>query len=396
MSTNKPNSNMRIDYSLIFILLLLGIVSCFAIYTVQFQPSVPSTYDASGLVIKQIMWYIAGSMLVVLIMLMDYDRFRQISWILYGFGIVTLLMIFFNFPAPIIHEANNARSWFIIPGTSTTIQPAEFMKIFLTVILAHIIVSHNEKFKTRTNQTDLWLLAKLLGLSFPPMGLIAVQPDLGGFLVLAAIVACMILVSGIRWRILFAITATVTIIAGVIVFFYINYPDATRDVLYNVGFKHVESRFLGWLYPETYGDSGYQLTRAIMAIGSGQLTGKGYADIQVYIPERHTDMIFSVIAEQYGFFGASFVVTLFFLLIYRLIHIGLQSNDPFGSFMIAGFIGMFTFQTFQNIGMSIQLLPITGLPLPFISYGGSSTLTYLIAIGIVLNIHYRTKEYMFD
>ncbi|WP_226037640.1 FtsW/RodA/SpoVE family cell cycle protein [Aquibacillus saliphilus] len=389
---SSKNTNPNIDYSLLFIVFLLAIVSCFSIYSVE--PYLPSVYDGQNFVLKQSVWYIVGSMLIAIIMFIDYDRFRQVVWLLYGIGIISLLMIYLNFPAPFIHEANGARSWFIIGGT--TIQPAEFMKIFLIIALSHIMVSHNEKFSNRTNKSDIWLLFKMAVISLPPMGLIAVQPDLGGLLVLTAIVACLILISGIRWRILFSITGIFGVVVGIFIVFYMAMPDATRKLLYDFGFGHVESRFYGWLYPEVYGDSGYQLIRAMLAIGSGQLSGKGLRDLEVYIPERHTDMIFSAIAEQFGFIGASFVVTLFFLLIYRLIHIGLQSNDQFGSFLVTGMIGMFTFQIFQNIGMSIQLLPITGLPLPFISYGGSSTLTYLIAIGIVLNINYRTKEYMFD
>lgn len=118
--------------------------------------------------------------------------------------------------------------------------------------------------------------------------------------------------------------------------------------------------------------------------------------MEVYVPERHTDMIFTSIAEQFGFIGSSILLITFFLLIYRLIHIAILSNDKYGSYLVTGIIGMFAYQIFQNIGMSIQLLPITGLPLPFISYGGSSTLTYMLAIAIVLNVHSRTKTYMFD
>ncbi|MDC3417190.1 FtsW/RodA/SpoVE family cell cycle protein [Aquibacillus salsiterrae] len=390
---SSKNQNTNIDYSLILIIILLGIASCFAIYTVQ--PFLPSIYDGQNFVLKQLIWYIIGSMLIAVLLLFDYDRFRQVVWFLYGIGIIALLMLFFNVPAFLINEANGARSWFIVPGFGT-IQPAEFMKIILIITLAHIMVSHNEKFKVHTNKTDIWLLLKIVMVALPPMGLIAVQPDLGGFLVLSAIVMSMILVSGIRWRILFSIVGILGVVTTIFVIMFLIDPTLTKNFLDKVGFGHVESRFYGWLYPETYGDSGYQLIRAMLAIGSGQLTGKGLGGLEVYIPERHTDMIFSAIAEQFGFVGASFIITLFFLLIYRLIHIGLQSNDLFGSYLVTGMIGMFTFQIFQNIGMSIQLLPITGLPLPFISYGGSSTLTYLIAIGIVLNIHYRTKEYMFD
>src|SRR5690625_3845035 len=120
------------------------------------------------------------------------------------------------------------------------------------------------------------------------------------------------------------------------------------------------------------------------------------SQIEVSVPEKHTDMIFSAICDQFGFIGVSILLLVYFLLIYRLLHIALSSNDLYGSYLVCGIIGMFTYQIFQNIGMSIQLLPITGLPLPFISYGGSSILTYMFAIAIALNVHSRTKKYMFE
>lgn len=386
------NSYSTIDYTLIFIVFLLGIVSCFTLYTIE--PFLPAKLEGQDFVSRQIMWYIGGAILIFGVMLFDYDRIRQVVWFLYGIAMIPLLMLFFYFPPQIIHTANNATSWLIFPGIGT-VQPAEFTKVILVVTLAHLIVSHNEKYKARTNRSDIWLLCKMAVISLPPMGLIAVQPDLGGFLVLFAIIASMVLVSGIRWRILFSLLVLVLLVAGVVAALSFTFPETVGKTLEDSVFRHVESRFYGWLMPEQYGDSGYQLVRAMMAIGSGQLFGKGISDMEIYIPERHTDMIFSAIAEQFGFIGASLVVTLFFLLIYRLIHIAIHSNDEFGSLIIAGLIGMFAFQIFQNIGMSIQLLPITGLPLPFISYGGSSTLTYLLAIGLALNIHSRTRQYMF-
>lgn len=329
-------------------------------------------------------------------MLLDYDRLRQIVWFLYGAGVLALLMLFVNFPSPIIKTANGATSWFIFPGLGT-IQPAEFMKIILVITIAHVIFSHNEKHENRTNKTDLLLLVKIIALALPPMFLVAVQPDLGGFLVLSALTSCLILVSGIRWRVLLSIAGLVFVIIGLVVTFYFMLPEQTSAFIEVAGFEHVESRFKGWIFPEEYHSSyGLQLINAMLATGSGQLLGKGILDLEIYIPERHTDMIFTAIAEQFGFLGASIVVTLFFLLIYRLIQIAMESNDKFGSYLVTGFIGMFVYQIFQNIGMSLQLLPITGLPLPFISYGGSSTLAYMLAIGIVLNVHSRTKVFMFD
>lgn len=380
----------NIDYVLISIIILLAIISVFSLYTIQ--PYLNDTYY-----IKQLVWYIVGAIVVAVIMLIDYDRLRQVSWIFYGFGLTMLIMLHFHFPPDIAKEVNGAWGWFEFPVLGT-LQPAEFMKVFLIIALAHLIVMHNDKFKEHMNKSDSWLLLKIMLVAIPPMGLIALQPDLGGFLVLAAIVVCMILVSGVRWRIIFSLLGVMLLSVVAVVFIYFTFPEAVDDLIDDTPFEHVESRFTGWLDTEVNGKSGgYQLIRAMLAIGSGQLSGKGIGTFEVSnIPERHTDMIFTTIAEQFGFIGSSIVITLLFLLVYRLIHIALQSNDPFGSYLITGFIGMFTYQIFQNIGMTIKLLPITGLPLPFISYGGSSTLTYLIAIGIVLNIHYRTKVFMFD
>ncbi|QHE51475.1 FtsW/RodA/SpoVE family cell cycle protein [Pontibacillus sp. HMF3514] len=390
----SKNQGINLDFTLIMIVLGLACVSFFALYTIT--PSLPSKYDGSNFLEKQIFWYGLGSFVIAMVMLIDYDRLRQFAWFIYGFGVLLLLMLELNIPATFVHGNNGAVSWFKFPGIGT-VQPGEFMKVFLVIIQSHIIVRHNEKRPVyRGVKDDLWLLAKIIGVALPPMALIAKQPDLGTFLVLAAITGALILVSGIRWRILLTITGAISIIASVIIFMFILFPNETEQILVESNFGHVTERFYGWLQPEEYKDYGYQLIRAMMAIGSGQLLGKGLMDMQVYIPERHTDMIFTAIAEQFGFIGASLVLTLFFLLIYRIIHTALESNDPFGSYLCVGMIGMFTYQIFQNIGMSIKLLPITGLPLPFLSYGGSSTLTYLIAIGIILNVRSRTKSFMFD
>ncbi|RYG72122.1 rod shape-determining protein RodA [Lentibacillus lipolyticus] len=389
----KNRTTLNMDYTLLSILILLGLISILTLYIIE--PTMPPKYDGSHFWLRQAMWYVGGGVIITAVMLIDYDRFHQITWVLYGAGMLSLLMLFAGFPPGIVHEANGAISWFKFPVIGT-IQPGEFMKVILVMTLAHVIVRHNQKYVDKTLQTDLLLLFKIAGLSVAPMLLIAVQPDLGGFLVLGAITAGMVLISGIQWRILLAIML-MALGAGLLGFTaWYFFPDAVGVFLDKSGFDHVAGRFTGWLNPNKNPDDAYQLLVAMLAIGSGQLFGKGVSDMQVYVPERHTDMIFTAIAEQFGFIGSSIVVTLFFLLIYRLIHIALQSNDSYGAYLITGIIGMFAYQIFQNIGMSIQLLPITGLPLPFLSYGGSSTLTYMLAIGIVLNVHSRTKEFMFN
>lgn len=391
----KQNQSMKIDYFLIMIILSFGAISAFTLYTID--PYLPAKYDNINFVTQQLTWYALGSVAIGFVMLLDYDRLRNLTWIFYGIGILLLLGLEFNIPAAYVKTLNGATGWYEIPGIGT-FQPAEFMKVFIVITLSHIIVSHQEKFPLPRARDDLWLLSKIVFVSIIPLGLIAKQPDLGGMLVISAIVASMLLVSGIRWRFLLVIFGTVAILVSGAIGIYYLFPDIVQNLAQNSDFKHAFVRFYGWLSPQEYASSyGLQLIKAMLAIGSGQLFGKGVSILEVQnIPERHTDMIFTAIAEQFGFLGASIVVTLFFLMIYRIINTALESNDPFGSYLCTGFIGMFTFQVFQNVGMSIQLLPITGLPLPFISYGGSSLVTYMIAIGIVLNVRSRTKVYMFD
>ncbi|HLR02818.1 MAG TPA: FtsW/RodA/SpoVE family cell cycle protein [Virgibacillus sp.] len=389
---NEQNTRFNIDYTLLFIVLLLAMVSVFTLYTIE--PYLPAKYDGAHFPLKQIQWYIVGGVGVFVIMLVDYDRFQKITWTLYGIGILLLLMLYFNFPADYVVRANESSSWFKFPFIGT-VQPSEFMKVFLVLALAFVLVKHNNKYPTHTVKMDLWLLLKVAIVAAPPMGLIAIEPDLGGFLVLSSITGAMVLVSGIKWRVIFTVILTGLAVVGIIFVAWYVIPGPISDFLQESVFNHVQSRFYGWLNPEKYSDSGYQLIYAMLAIGSGQLFGKGIGGMEVYVPEKHTDMIFTAISEQFGFIGASVVIALFFMLIYRLIHIAILSNDQYGSYLVTGMVGFFAYQVFQNIGMSIQLLPITGLPLPFLSYGGSSTLTYMLAIGIVLNVHSRTRTFMF-
>lgn len=392
----NKNHRFKIDYTLIALVIILAIISVATLYTIT--PILPKKYANINYPLLQVRWYIIGSIFIALIMIVDYDRFRKITWFLYGIGLIPLFMIYFKelLPSSLIQEFNDVARGIKIPLLGA-IQPAEFFKIILTITIAHIIYQHNEKYVYRTIKSDLSLLMKIALVASPPMGLIAIQPDLGSTLVLVFITISLILVSGIQWRILFSIALSVLASVGILILLWVLSPGKIGEFLEDSVFTHVKSRYNGWIYPEQYLDSAHQLILSKRAIGSGQLTGKGIKNLEVYnVPEQHTDMIFTAIAEQSGFIGVSFVIVIFFLLIYRLLNIALKSNDHYGTFLVTGLIGMFTYQVFQNIGMSIQLLPITGIPLPFISYGGSSVLAYMIAVGIALNVHSRTKTYMFE
>ncbi|MEK5300432.1 FtsW/RodA/SpoVE family cell cycle protein [Bacillus sp. FSL R10-2201] len=381
------NPQYQIDYILIFILFAIGTVSCFAIASAQ--PSLPSILQNVNFALKQIQWYIIGFVAIAVIMIIDFDRYKQIAWYLYGFAILLLIGLELQVSGAV--TIKGATAWYSLPGIGN-FQPSEIMKSFLLIVIGRIIANHNEKYFLRTTREDFILLGKIIAASLPPLLLIAKEPDLGNTMVISAMLTTMVLVSGIRWRFILGLTSGVFAIVSTLTYIYFTHTEFFKEHILK---RYQLNRFYGWLAPYEYDAQGYQLRQAFLATGSGEMQGKGWENGQVYFPEPHTDFIFTNIAEQFGFLGASVIISLFFLLIYRMIHIALESNEPFGSYICAGTIGMFTFQVFQNIGMTIGLLPITGITLPLMSYGGSSLLTYMIAIGFILNVRSRTQVFMF-
>ncbi|PGA89467.1 FtsW/RodA/SpoVE family cell cycle protein [Bacillus toyonensis] len=381
------NSQYQIDYVLLFILFAIGTVSCFAIASAQ--TSLPPFLQNVNFALKQIQWYFIGFFAIGVIMIIDFDRYQKIAWYLYSFAMILLIGLELQVPGAV--TIKGATAWYRLPGIGN-FQPSEIMKLFLIIVIGRIIANHNEKYFFRTPCEDFILLGKIFATSLPPLLLIAKEPDLGNTMVISAMLAAMILVSGIRWRFIFGLVSVIFTAGFTLTYIYIAHTEFFKEHILK---EYQLNRFYGWLAPYEYDAQGYQLRQAFLATGSGEMQGKGWENGQVYFPEPHTDFIFTNVAEQFGFLGASVIISLFFLLIFRMIHIALESNDPFGSYICAGTIGMFTFQVFQNIGMTIGLLPITGITLPLMSYGGSSLLTYMIAIGFILNVRSRTKIFMF-
>lgn len=379
----------KLDYHLLFLLFLIAIVSAIAIHSAQ--PALPEKLQHINFAAKQLQWYVIGAFVITITMLVDYDRLFHVAWYLYGFGMVLLLGLELNVPGTV--TIKGATSWYSIPGAGN-FQPSELMKIFMIIVISRIIVNHRETYPEPTIEDDFKLLGKIALALAPPLFLLIRQPDMGMSMVYMAITASLVLVSGIRWRIILGILFSGVFMASTLVFIFFQFPDFFHKYILK---EYQLDRFYGWLAPYEYSnEQGFQLIRSLLAIGSGEMYGKGYKNLDVYLPEAHTDFIFGIIAEQFGFVGASIVVSLFFLLVYRMVHIALESHDVYGSYLCAGVIGMITFQVFQNVGMTIGLLPITGLPLPFVSYGGSSLATYMLAIGLVLNVRSRTKKFMFS
>ena len=388
---NKKGFADRFDWTLAFILLLFLIISLFAISSAQTTGQYTTNF-----VFKQLFWYGVGIVIISMTMFFEPEQYKKLSWVIYGIGIF-LLFLLFILPGSldIVAERNNAKSWFHLPFGIGSIQPAEFMKTFFILGLARLITKHNENYLIKTVKTDFILLGKIALVLIVPLAFILKQPDLGTALVFLAITIALVIVAGITWKIILPLFAGAIVTGGTLLYFAIYQQDFLRDVF---GFKGYQfARIYSWLDPYSYAsDEGMHLISSLNAIGSGEIFGKGYGERIVYVPENHTDFIFAVIGEEYGFVGASVVVSLYFLLIYHLTKITLQLKDAYSTYVCAGIIAMITFHVFENIGMTIQLLPITGIPLPFISYGGSSLMGNMLAIGLVFSMKFHHRTYMFS
>jgi rod shape-determining protein RodA len=379
----------QIDYTLLFLLFVLMCFSLLAIYSGSGQYF---SEDPTYYVKRQIIWFVVGIVVMVGVMVIDYDLFKNFSIPVYGIGIVLLLLVAYS---PLGVFRNGSQRWIDIGPAE--IQPSEFMKIFLILALAHMLYRVTMNRTKKDLQSDLIIVAKVIAIGLPPFFLILRQPDLGTALVIASIMATMLLMSGVAWRIL--IFLGLGAIGGILSLVWLH--NHNFELFSKFIASHQLDRIYGWLDPyEHQGSYGYQLVNAMRGIGSGQLQGSGFMQgIQTQsdrIPEIHTDFIFTVIGEEFGFIGATVLLVTYFLLFYRMIIIALTCNNLFGTYLIAGVIGLLVFQVFQNIAMTIGVMPITGLALPFISYGGSALLTNMFAMGIVLNVNIRTRHYMFE
>ncbi|MBT2657419.1 rod shape-determining protein RodA [Bacillus sp. ISL-18] len=385
--TSNRNTTSKLDYSLVFILILLFLASCLAIYSAQ-----ASGQYKENFLIKQIVWYVVGGGIITMVMTLDSDQLKKLTWYAYGLGIFLLAFLIVA-PASIAPVINGAKNWFVLPGVGS-IQPSEFVKIFMILGLARVVDQHHLKNPVKTLQTDFWLLIKMGIVTMVPLGMI-IKQDLGTSLVFLAILIGMIFISGISWKILVPIFAFGIVLIGTIFYFVLWNPDVLEKYL-GVG-EYQLRRIYSWLDPYSYeGTDAYQLTKSLLAIGSGQTGGKGFGNREVYLPESQTDFIFSVVGEEYGFIGSSVLISLFFLLIYHITKVGMETKNNFYTYICVGVISMITFHVFQNIGMTIGVLPITGIPLPFISYGGSALMGNMMGLGLIFSIRYHYKKYMFS
>ncbi|TQR31190.1 rod shape-determining protein RodA [Lysinibacillus sphaericus] len=379
----------KLDKSLVISLSLLGIISCLFVHS---SSTVFEQYTSS-FIIKQFFYYLIGFLVMYGVATLDIEQLKKIGWPFY-WAMVLLTFALFISPESIARTVNEAKRWYQIPVLGS-FQPSEFLKFALLIVVSKVIVAHREKYVHPTFLTDMRLLFIIAAITLPPTLAVYKQPDTGMAMIYMSMIIPMIFFSGIQKKLLIFFTAIPVSILSVVVILYVKFNEFFTDKILNKLSGHQISRIYGWLQPNEYPDSSYQTRQGFSAIGTGQFTGKGYMKNNVYVVEKHTDFIFANIAEEFGFIGGAFVITLLFFVIYRIVLITVEAKDPFMTLMGAGIASLLAFQITQNIGMTIGLLPVTGMTLPFLSYGGSSLISNFMLMGIVMIIYNSYSGYMF-
>ena len=354
-------------------ILITAIILCIIGIVALFSATQENEYDEFT---KQIIWFVVSLIAMVVVMFIDYNLLVKISPILYGLFIILLIAVLFTTPI------NGATSWFNIGAFS--FQPGEFAKIFVILFLTYTILKIQRKGQEEINRiTRLLITLSTVGL---PIILLVMQPDYGTALAYIIATALILFSAGIDKK---YIIATILLIA-------ISVP-----VLYNFVLpEHAKERIDVFLNPESDPrGAGYNIIQSKIAIGSGGLTGmgllKGNQTQLGFLYPKSTDFIYSVIGEEMGFIVAGGIILLYVYLITKCIYIAKTAKDKAGSLIAIGITGIFLFHVLENIGMVMGLLPITGVPLPFISYGGSSLITNFMCIGILLNISGKRRKTIF-
>ncbi|MCB4976998.1 FtsW/RodA/SpoVE family cell cycle protein [Streptococcus mutans] len=387
MTSKKKPIDSRVDYSLILPVFFLVLIGLFSVYTATIHDYPSKIMVVMG---QQLIWLIMGAAISFVVMLFSTEFLWKITPYLYGLGLI--LMIFpLIFYSPELVASTGAKNWVSI-GSVTLFQPSEFMKISYILILARLTVTFKQKYKEKNLQEDGKLLLWFALLTLPIMILLALQKDLGTAMVFMAILAGLVLIAGISWQIILPVVSAVALIVALFMVVFLI-PGGKEFLYHHMGVDTYQiNRLSAWLNPFDYaGSIAYQQTQGMISIGSGGLFGKGFNIVELPVPVRESDMIFTVIAENFGFIGGSIVLALYLILIYRMLRVTFASNNLFYTYISTGFIMMILFHIFENIGAAVGILPLTGIPLPFISQGGSSLISNLIGVGLVLSMSYQNS-----
>lgn len=357
------------DFKLVIMIALLNIIGILAIGSAK-----ESLQD------KQMMGMAIGMVIMLVLSLFDYSLLLHLYWVYYIVNLVLLALVML-----MGDEAGGAQRWLEI--ASIRFQPSETAKILLILFYAQFIMKYKEKLST------FKVLLAAVALFLPPLLLIYKQPALSTSIVVVLIFCVILFIGGLSYKIIGSVFAVVVPLT-VLFFGIVLQPDQKLIKPYQ------QTRILAWLHPEQYSSTqGYQQANSIMAIGSGMLMGKGLNNNEIasvkngnFIPEPQTDFIFAVIGEELGFIGSAVVILLTFLIALECVMIARRAKDTAGMVIAAGVATIIGFQSFFNISVATGLLPNTGMPLPFVSYGLTSLLSYYIGMGFVLNVGLQARR----
>ncbi len=367
--------SLRLPLDPLLLLATIGLLICSAIAlhgaTSQDIPGSPNYY-----VHRQLIYGGIGLVLMVVVSRVDYSRFRELTWGLYG-----LLMFIILANLALGSSTLGAQRAILLPG-GFQFQASEIGKVLLILALAGFVVGRSRRIAERDTTARVMLLMLV------PAFFVMAQPDLGSAMVYIVIALAVLFVAGTPWRhfaglfALIAVAVTVALVAA---------PAVGVEVLkpYQV------DRLTSFLSPsDVASDEGYQQEQSKIAIGAGQKTGRGDEATQTklnFLPEHHTDFIFAVVGERWGFAGCALVLSLYALLIWRALRILTMAKNLYGVLVAGGVMGMLMFQVFVNVGMNLGIMPITGITLPLLSYGGSSVITTLVALGLLQSIYVQGR-----
>ena len=356
---------LRLDFVLLLAVLGLGACSIVAI----------DATTQSELASRQGIFFAVGLVVALLVSQIDYSRLRELKYGVYGLMIGLIVAVIGL--GGVTRGSRRA-----IDVGPIELQTSELGKVLLCVALAAFLVDRSRRLGDRDTTARAMLMTLF------PAALVMIQPDLGSAMVYVVIVMAALFVVGTSWRHfvgLFALGAAAIAIA------LVGAPKLGVEVLHD----YQVERLTSFLHPsDDPGDAGYQQNQSVIAIGSGERTGRGEDATQTslkFLPEEHTDFIFAVVGERWGFTGAALVLSLYALLIWRALRILTTSKNLYGAVIAGGIVAMILFQVFVNVGMNIGIMPITGIPLPLMSYGGSSVLTTLLAVGLLQSIHVQAR-----
>lgn len=364
----------RVDWVLVGSALCLSLLGSLLVWSATRPRLIDDGADPQSFLKRHLLNIAIGLALGVVVSLVDYRMLRTYTPIVFVascLGLVGVLLVG--------STINGAHSWIVLGG-GFQLQPSEFAKVALIVGMALLFAERGKREDARSS-SDV-LLA--LGLAAVPMALVMLQPDIGTTMVIAFVVFAMLALAGVSVTWLAGLVLAVAVIGGV-------------AVQVGVLEDYQLDRFRAFTNPdENTRGSAYNITQARIAIGSGGLTGTGLLDgTQTngrFVPEQQTDFVFTVAGEELGFLGAGAIILLYGIMLWRALQLAGRTPDLFGRLVVGGIASWFAFQSFVNIGMTLGIMPVTGLPLPFVSYGGSSMFANWIALGLLLNVHMRVHD----